>query len=167
VRGKVEQPLHDEHTMLAACTAIGRDQGAIGEHGAEAAVIGGDVVAAEERALAVERDRQAIGIVGAGVEQEVILHAEDPALSIQGQFRLMQLPTLMCRGEEMLQPVFDPLHRPVQVARSPGDQHLLRIEHHDLRPEAATDCRSDDAHLALGEAEHRGEAVADHNGSLV
>src|SRR4029079_9120783 len=55
----VEQPLHYEHAVLAACTTNRRDQSAIGEHRAEAAFVSGDVVAAEERALAVERDRQA------------------------------------------------------------------------------------------------------------
>ena len=47
-----------------------------------------------------------------------------------------------------------------------GSSHLLRIEQHDLRPEAAADERRDHPHLALAEAQHAGEPVAQEDRRL-
>ena len=50
--------------------------------------------------------------------------------------------------------------------RHPGQQHFLGIEHHDLRAEAAADERRDHPHLALAQAQHAGQAVADEHRRL-
>jgi len=62
--------------------------------------------------------------------------------------------------------VLDPLHRPAELHGNPGDHDLLGIEHHDLGAESAADERGNHVHLALGQAEHRGEAVANGNRCL-
>src|SRR3981081_1349658 len=64
-------------------------------------------------------------------------------------------------GKKMLEPVLDPLHRPIEFDRDPRKQHLLGIKHHDLRAKAAADEWRDDADLAFVEAEHAGETVSD------
>jgi hypothetical protein len=66
-RGEVEQSLDDEHRVLAASAAIRKDDRKRSEDRSEPAVIGGDDVRAEQRALAVERHGQAVGIVGTAV----------------------------------------------------------------------------------------------------
>src|SRR3712207_7673443 len=50
---------------------------------------------------------QPVGVVGAGVHQELVAHAEDPAFCVQRQLRLVQLPALVRRRDEVLQPVLD------------------------------------------------------------
>src|SRR6516162_4794063 len=61
-RGDVQQPLDDKHPVLTAGAAIGRDDRKRGEDRGEPAVIGGQEVRAEQRALAVERHGQAVRI---------------------------------------------------------------------------------------------------------
>ncbi len=70
--GNVEQTLHDKDAVLPACAAIGRDDGFVGKNADEFAVISGNIIAAKQRALAVERHGQSIGGVGAGVVEEFI-----------------------------------------------------------------------------------------------
>ena len=89
-RRQVEQPLDDEHPMLAAGAAVGGDDRQGGEDGGELRVVVGDVVGAEQGALAVDRHGQPVGVVGAGVVQVDVLDAEDPALGVDGD--------LGCRG---------------------------------------------------------------------
>jgi hypothetical protein len=95
-----------------------------------------------------------------------ILNAQNPSLRIERHFGVVDLRALVGGGEEVLRAVLDPLHRPAELDRHPGNQHLLGVEHHDLRAEAAADEGRDDPHLALREPEHRREAVADHHWRL-
>ncbi len=166
VRGEIEQPLHHEHAVLAPGAAIGRHDRQIGEDRREGAVIGRHHIGAEQRALAVDRNRQAIGIIGAGVVQEDVLDAEDAAVAVERDLGVVNLAALMRGRKEMLEPVLDPFHRTVEPHRDPRQRHLFRVEHHDLRPEAAADERRDHAHLPLAEAEHRGKAVANEHRRL-
>jgi hypothetical protein len=66
----------------------------------------------------------------------------------------------------VLEAILDPLHRAFQAQRDPGDQHLLGVEHHHLRPESAADEGRDHAHLAFGKAKHRRQPVADEDRRL-
>ena len=66
----------------------------------------------------------------------------------------------------MLGAILDPFDRPLQSYCQPGQQHLLGIEHHDLRAEAAPDERCHHPHLALGKLQYGGEAIADHHRRL-
>jgi hypothetical protein len=123
-------------------------------------------IGAEQGTLAVNRYRQPIGIVGAAVMQEHVLDAENPAVFGKRDLGIVNLSPLVGGGEEMLQPILDPLDGPVQLHRNPGKQHFLGIEHHDLRPKAAADERRDDANLPLIEPEHAGKTVADEHRRL-
>ncbi len=88
------------------------------------------------------------------------------AVARQGDLRVVDLSALLGGGDEVLRAVLDPLDRPLELEGDPGDEHLFRIEHHDLGAEAAADERGHQPHLVLGEAEHGGEAVAHGDGSL-
>ena len=166
VRGQIEKPFHHEHAVLPAGAAIGGHDRQIGEHGGKGAVIVRHHVGAEQGALAVDRDRQPIGIVRAGVVQEHILDTENAAVRGERDLGVMDLAALMRGGEEMLEPVLDPLHRTVEPHRYPRQHHLFRIEHHDLRPKAAADEGHDHAHLPFAQAEHGGKAVPDEHRRL-
>ena len=166
VRRDVEQPFDDEHAMLPAGAAIGRDDRFVGEDRGKRAVVVGYDVRSEQRALAVDRHRQSVGIVGAGIVQEYVLDAEDAAVGVERDFGVMGLATLLRRSKKMLEPVLDPFDRPVEFHCRPRNHHLFGIEQHDLRPEAAADERRDHPHLPLAQAEHAGEPVAQENRRL-
>ena len=92
--------------------------------------------------------------------QKHVLDAEDAAVGRQRDFGIVGLAALMRGGEEMLEPVLDPFDRAIEFSRRPRDHHLLGIEQHDLRAEAAADKRRDHAHLPLAHAQHGGKPVA-------
>ncbi len=165
-RRDVQQPLADEHAMLAAGAAHRRDDRLVGEDGRERAVVVLDVVRAEQRALRVDRDGQPVRIVGAGVEQEHVLDAEDPSVTRQRHLRVVHLPALLRRRVEILLAIFGPFDRPAEPHRRPGHEQLLGVEHHDLRAEAAADKRRHDPDLRLQQPELRREAVANRNRRL-
>ena len=59
------------------------------------------------------------GIVGAGVEQEDVAHAEDPAVPRQRHLRVVHLPALLRRGVEILLAVLGPLDAAGRAASPP------------------------------------------------
>ena len=61
-------------------------------------------------------------------------------------------------GLQILKSIFDPLHRPVQMAAGVGNDHLFSIRPR-LRAEAAADVFGDDADLVLRESEEAGEVL--------
>ena len=50
--------------------------------------------------------------------QKHVPDAEDAAIGRQRDFRIMGLAALVRRGEEMLQPILDPLDRPMELSFS-------------------------------------------------
>ena len=136
--------------MLPAGAAHRRDDRLGGEDGGEVAVVVRDVVRPEQRALAVDRDREPVRVVGPGVVQEHVLDAEDAAVARHRDLGIVDLAALLGRRDEVLAPVLDPLHRPSEPLRGPGTSTLLGVEHHDLGAESAADERRDDPHLRLG-----------------
>src|SRR2546426_469929 len=77
---EVQEPLDDEHAVLAPRAPHGGDDRLVREDRGELALVARDVVGTEEGALAVDRNREPVGIVGAGVVQEHVAHAEDLAV---------------------------------------------------------------------------------------
>jgi hypothetical protein len=84
---------------------------------------------------------------------EAAAHAEYQALAIDGNLHVPVLIALLMRGEEVLAPVFDPLHGTIEHAGRYGDADVLRIER-ALRAEAAADVRRHHAHLMIAQIEH-------------
>ena len=78
----------------------------------------------------------------------------------------MHLPSLLRRRVEVLLPILGPLERPVEAHCRPGQEPLLRIEHHDLRSEPAADKWRDYAYLRFEQAEHPCQAVPDRDRRL-
>ncbi len=152
--------------MLPSCAAIGRDDGFVGEKGSEFAVVIGDVIRPQQGALAVDGNRKSVGVVGAAIVQEIVSNTEDSSFLREGDFGVVNLAAFLSRGVEILRPVLDPLDGSLQLYGQPGDEHLLRVEHHDLGSKAAADERRDHAHLMFRQVEHGCQAIANRDGSL-
>jgi hypothetical protein len=71
-------------------------------------------------ALGVERDGQAVGIIGPRVVQEFVTDAQDAAIFAERHLGIMHLPSLLGGGEEILPPVLDPFDGLSQPERGPG-----------------------------------------------
>ena len=164
--GDVEQALDHEDAVLPAGAAIGRDQCLVGERDREAAVVVLDVVGTEQRALTVERNGEPVVAVGTAVMDELVLDAEYSTIRCERHLRDMHLAALVGGRREVLEAVLDPLHRPGERHADPRNQHLLWIEHHHLRTEAAADERRHYPHLVLAQPQHAGQAAADDDRRL-
>jgi hypothetical protein len=86
--------------------------------------------------------------------EEHVLDADDAAAAVERDLGIVNLAALMGGGEEVLAAVLDPFDRASERHRRPRQQHLLRIEQHDLGAEAAAHERRDHPHLAFAQAEH-------------
>src|ERR1043166_2059928 len=162
----VEQSLDHEHAVLPSSAAHRCHDRLRREDGGELAVVARNLVRAEQRALAVDRHRETIGIVGAGVMDEHVMHAEDLAVLVERYFGIVDLATLLRRRREVFAAIFDPFDGPIYLARDPGDHDLLRVVHHDLRAETAADEGRDHPNLRLRQSEHRREPVANRDRRL-
>ncbi len=117
VRRDIEQPLDHEHAVLPARAPIRRHDRQCREHRGEGAVIVRHHVGSEQRALAVDRDGQPVRIVGAGIMQEDVLDAKDAAFCASSAISASWIwPRSWVVATEMLEPVFDPFHRPLAAA---------------------------------------------------
>ena len=144
---EIQEPLDHEHPVLTPGASHRGDDRLVREDRGELAFVARDVVGAEQGALTVDRHGEAVGIVGARVVQEDVLHTEDLAVLRHGELGVVDLAALLRGGEEVLLAILGPLHGAAQPYRRPRDQHLLRVEHHDFRPETAAYERRDHAHL--------------------
>ena len=76
----------------------------------------------------------------------------EPALGVECDFDVPDLPPLLHSRGETLQPILDPFDRAVQQQSRGRDHDLFRMKH-GFRPEAAADVRRDDAELMLGKSQ--------------
>ena len=88
--------------MLPAGTSIWGHNRLISENGRERAFIVGNMVGTEQRALAIDRHGQAIGIVCARIVQKRVLDAEDAPVVGECHFCVVDLTTLVGGADEML-----------------------------------------------------------------
>ena len=98
--------------------------------------------------------------------QEAVAQGENVSLAVNRHLDVMDLTALLVGGDQMLAPVFDPLHRASQAQGRVGNEDLLRIEQHDLGAESPADIGRDHLDVELREPEHVREAVADGEGRL-
>ena len=82
--------------------------------------------------------------------------AEQARVAIDRHFDLPVLVALLRGGDEMLEPILDPLYRPLEEHRGEAGNHILRVKD-QLGPEAAADIGRDHAHLVLVAPEHVAE----------
>ena len=96
-----------------------------------------DVVGAGDGAVhAVERPRHRRAQIGAVVLELVEPQREDAAILGDGGFDLSDPVGAGAGGQEMLEPVLDPFHRPACDAGGDGREHDIG-EHRELDAEAA------------------------------
>ena len=164
--GNVQQAFHHENAVLATGAAVGRHDHLVGERDLHVGVVVGDVVAAQQGALAVDGHGQTVRIISTRIVDEFILDAQDFTVLAQCDFRPMDLIPLLGGGHEILAAILDPFDGPIELHRRPGQQHLFGVEHHNLGPERAADERRYHPHLRFGKIEHGRDAVADNNGRL-
>src|SRR3546814_2251856 len=93
---------------------------------------------------------------GVGSSDLAAANAADSARPVDGGRGLPILVALLMGGDEMLAPVLDPFDRAAERHRDRRNEDVLGIGLH-LRPEAAADVRSDDAHLVRRQLHHLGE----------
>ncbi len=94
--------------MLAPGPAIGRHDRFVGKHRLKLAVVVLDIILAKQRALAVERNGEAVGRVGAGIVEEDIMDAQDATVFSQRNLCLMDLTAFLGRRIEILLAILDP-----------------------------------------------------------
>jgi hypothetical protein len=66
--------------------------------------------------------------IGALVVKIAIIDGEDAAFAIHRRAQAVELLARMIGGDQMLAPILDPFHRPVETHGGDADQHVLRIE---------------------------------------
>ena len=151
------QTLDDVGRFRPAGSAIGVDRRGVGEHRRHLAIDHRRrVLTREQRRVQNRRDarreRRQIRAHGCG---GVHAHREELAVLVHRQLGDRDMVAAVRVRHERLAAIGSPLHRPVDLLGSPGDDHVLGVQI-DLRAEAAADVRRDHAHLVLGQAEHEG-----------
>ena len=128
----------------------------------------GEVVeAGQDRAdlAGLQAGGEGIGRVGAGIDAGLAVERQQAAVGIGVGGQDVVVLAAVGVGGEALAAVLDPPQRRAELARRPGQRHLLG-EEDALVAEAAADIGSDDADLALVEPEALGEARAHDVGLL-
>ena len=126
----------------------------------------GDAVRPGDRGRGDLGDGDSVGDKGAGIVDERVAKPEDRAVLLRGQRDLVDLGALLAGADEVLHPVLDIFHRPVELHGGKGHEYLVRVEHHDFLAEPATHVRRDDADPVLVDVEQRGESAAHRDGRL-
>ena len=85
---------------------------------------------------------------------------DNPPLGVERQLARRLAAAAVVGREQILRAGRDPLHRPLEPAREPRDEHLLAIRP-ALHAEAAADVGRDHANARLVEAEHARQRRAD------
>ncbi len=154
-RRRFNEPLDHVGGFGAAGAAIGIDRHRVGEHRRHLAVDRRRLVlAGEQRGVEDRRDaRGERGEVRAQVRRGAHAHRQELAVLVQRELGGGDMVAAVRIGDEGLRAVGVPLHRPAELARGPGDDHVLRVEV-DLGAKAAAHIRGDHSHLALRQAEH-------------
>ena len=97
--------------------------------------------------------------IGALVEEELVLHAEDLSVLVDRGADAVPLLARVVGGDQMLAPVLDPFYRPAEFERRGTNKNILGI---DLaaHAEAAADMALVKLHRVARAAEHAGKRVA-------
>ncbi|MGY4311387.1 hypothetical protein ACVWW1_000690 [Bradyrhizobium sp. JR3.5] len=148
-RGGIDQPLDHIGGLRAAGAAIGVDRHRVGEHGADAAVEGLDVIETRQHAGAAMRD---IGRkrreIGTHVAHQVDIHAEEFAVLGERHLRGGEVVAALRVAHEMVGALGGPFDGLLELARRDRDQGILAIGK-QLGAEAAADIRADHPHVFL------------------
>ena len=107
----------------------------------------------------VDRRPDADRHVGPRILVQPVADGQDAAFVVERDLNLMAVVTGMRATENMLVPILDPFHRPIEAAREPGDQYVLGIDM-ALDAEASAHVGRDGAHARLRQCKARGDLPA-------
>src|SRR5262249_54235320 len=113
-----------------------------------------------------DRKDDSVGRVCAGVVDEVDVEGQDTAATVETDPDVVHLPALVVDGKEVFGAVFGPFDRAPQLHGGIRDKELVRVEEHDLRPEATAHVGRDHLDRGLGQPEEHGQPAPDGGGGL-
>ena len=143
-RDAVEQPLHREHRLRPAGAAHRRGRHFVGEDDDGLQMIGRHHIGTGHGHGGDIGHDDAPRHESAAIVQHAAAHAQNLAVSVDGDRHVPILIALLGRAEEMFAAILDPFHRPAKLERRRRDHRFLRIKDR-LRPETAADVRRDHA----------------------
>ena len=160
---RVERDFEREAHAGAGHAAVGQDRRLVGGDRIGAAAVVREVVeAGQDRGdlARLEAGGERIGRVGAGIDACLAVERQQAAVGVGVGGQDVMVLAAVGVGGEALAAVLEPAQRRPELARRPGERHLLG-EQDALVAEAAADVGGDDADLAFVEPEALGEARAD------
>ena len=153
-RGRIDQPLDHISRLGAPGAAIGIDRHGVGEHGADAAMEGLDIIEPGQHAGAAMRNVGPEGReIGAHVAHQVDVHAQELAVLGQRHLRGRDVVAALRVAHEVIGAVGGPFDGLAQLARGDRDQRVFAIGK-QLCAEAAADVGADHPHLFHRHLQH-------------
>ena len=156
-RGVVDGALEEVRRLGPAGAAVGTGRDLVRAGADELDLCGRDPVrAAHQHRGGVRRDGGRGDEVGAEVGPQPGAHGEHRPVGVERQLHLGLHAAALVGGEEVLEPVLGPLHRPVERDRGDRDRGHLRCGR-ALAAERAADVGHDDPDRVVGTVERVGE----------
>ena len=164
-RRAVEEAVEDERRLGASSAAVRAHERLVGDDVDALAGEVRDTVGPREVVDGVEADHVAERRVRAVIAGEARLDRREGAVAAHAEPRAMPLVAVGRRGQEVLAPRLDPLHRAPQPPRDHRDEHLFGVGV-PLDAEAPADVGRQHAHARLAEPEGSGDGAAHGVGDL-
>ena len=128
-RDGVDQPLAHEGRLIATGSAVSGRRRLVGETKVADRAIGRHPVGTRQDTRRHVHDARGMGAhIGALVVKIAVIDGEDAAFAIDRRAQAVELLARMIGRDQMLAPVLDPFHRPVEAHGGDADQHIFRIE---------------------------------------
>src|SRR5271157_343392 len=143
----IQQALYDEDALRAPGSPNRSGQGFISKNHTDFCCEILNIVPSHRVTLGIERNSQAIRVVGAAIMKEHILQAQYMPIPAQGDLDIVDLPAFLRCGIKIFPAVFDPLDWASQSFRRPWDHQFFSVEHHHFGTKPTADEGSDDSHL--------------------
>src|SRR5262249_19631675 len=142
---EIDDAFHYEGRFRPTGTTIRRVRGLVG--GGDARLDGEriDLVWPGQVHGGVVDDPGADWIPCAAIDDETVAQREDAAVRVEAHLHVVDLVARMARTDQMLAPVLDPLHRPVELTREERNQQVFRIDV-PLDAKSAADIQCETAH---------------------
>ena len=161
MRDRIDQPLAHEGGLVAAGRAIGRGRRLVGEAEMADRAIGRHAIGPGQDARRHVHDARRVGAhIGALIVEIAVVDREDDAVVVDRGADAVQLLARMIGRDQMLAPVLDPFHRPIELFRGDADQHVLGIKL-AADAEAAADMGFVDVDAARRQPEHARQQFLD------
>ena len=154
-RGRIHQPLDDEHSFRPARAAIGADRRGVGHHRLDLVMHQRQIIDAglHERPEHQRNDVAGAGEIGAGAADRAHAIGQHAALGIEREFAGRGEIAAMGAADELVGAIAAPAHLAVQLDRGIGHDAVFRIEI-GLLAEAAADIADQNADAFLRPLQH-------------